>query len=516
MDDGRSLLEQLRIVGAVACFAAAGGLSMWAVARHEPGMARAAAPPAEIVVGDVEAPKGADAAQLVREIAEEWGARRLTIIVPDEEPLTRSRREFGAALDEDRLRAYLRRALDTTSAMRRFHARVTGGERLEVPLPITFDEAAMFERLADLKDRYDRAPVDARANPRTGEVIPHRHGRMLDVHGTLDAIRRGLEERAVLVHAVVSVRPARHTTDDLRELDLSHTLGSYETRYANTAESRNRTFNLRVAASKIDGLVVLPGETFDFNEAVGERSEANGFRPAPVIAGGELVDGLGGGTCQVAGTLHAAVFFAGLPVVERQPHSRPSTYIYMGLDAVVSYPQLNFRFRNDRPFPIVIGFTVEGGLARAEIRGAPTRHMVTFVRRVDDITPYDERTVEDASLPHGVRVLSQRGVPGFQVTSFRIVRDFDTHQATRTRVQDSYPPTVQIWRLGTGGHPPADYVPPEGDTHGEYTADGYLEVTQGEGIRGTQTLRRAGQSGTYGWTERMGFPQPDPTRFADR
>ncbi|MCZ7683105.1 MAG: VanW family protein [Sandaracinaceae bacterium] len=260
--------------------------------------------------------------------------------------------------------------------------------------------------------------------------------------------------------------------------------------------------------------MVLPGETFDFNDAVGERSEANGFRPAPVIAGGELVDGVGGGTCQVAGTLHAAAFFAGLPIVERSPHSRPSTYVFMGLDAVVSYPQLDLRFTNDLPFPVAIGFTVEGGVARAEIRGARTSRMVSFVRRVDELTAYDEREVQDASLPRGVRVLRQRGVPGFRVTRWRIVRDVATNQAIRTRFEDVYPPTTQIWRVGGGGPRPEGYVPPEGDTHGEYTADEYLSVIQGVGVEGTQIIRRAGRSGLPGWTARLGYPQPDPARFA--
>src|SRR5690606_29549000 len=128
-------------------------------------------------------------------------------------------------------------------------------------------------------------------------------GRLLDVHGTLDAITQAVAEGAPRVRAAVQERPARRTVEDLEGLALDHVLGTFETRYANTHESADRTFNLRVAGDKIDGLVILPGETFDFNEAVGERSEANGFRPAPVIAGGELVDGVGGGTCQVAGTL---------------------------------------------------------------------------------------------------------------------------------------------------------------------------------------------------------------------
>lgn len=111
-------------------------------------------------------------------------------------------------------------------------------------------------------------------------------------------------------------------------------------------------------------------------------------------------------------------------------------------------------------------------------------------------------------------MLRQRGVPGFRVTRWRIVRDVARNQAVRTRSEDVYPPTTQIWRVGTGGQAPEGYVPPEGDTHGEYTADEYLSVIQGVGVEGTQIVRRAGRSGMPGWTERMGYPRPDPARFA--
>ncbi|MFK7991198.1 MAG: VanW family protein [Sandaracinaceae bacterium] len=502
-------LERARVGGAVLSFAAAGGLAAWGLAREEPALARAAGPVVPVSVADEDVAKGSDAEAEARRLATAWERENVTLEIPGEAPWLRTRSALGARVDVPRLAARIAQGIDRTSVMRqRFE-----GDALALPLLLEIDESVMFEHLADLKDRYDRRAADARVNPRTGETVAHTDGRMLDVHATLDRMHVALERGEASFTAVVHERPATRSVDDLEGLDLSHVAGSYETRYANTAQSRNRTYNLRVAASKIDGYVVMPGETFDFNDVVGERSEANGFRPAPVIAGGELVDGLGGGTCQVAGTLHAAVFFAGLERVERQPHSRPSTYVYMGLDAVVSYPQLNFRFRNDQPHPVAIGFTVEGGIARAEIRGAPSERMVSFVRRVDSVQEYNERDVPDPSLPAGVRVLRQRGVPGFTVTTWRIVRDLESRQAVRTHAEDVYPPTQQVWRVGSGGHPASDYVAPEGDTHNEYTADAYLEVTQGAGVRGTQTVRRAGRYGSYGWTERLGFPQPDPARF---
>jgi vancomycin resistance protein YoaR len=507
--DRARLFERARVWASIACFAVAGALGAWILASRRPALAHVRAPHAVVRVQDTEVPKGSHAERIARRIASRWENGTIRVIVPGEEAIVRTRRQFGARVDVERLSSLLRDANDTTSALRRIHAELAPDRPVEITLPIHFREEVLFDRLADLKDGYDRRPEDARADARTGTIVPHRDGRVLEVHATLDALGDALREGRSEVRAVVRRAPARRNTRDLRGLRMDAVLGSYETRYNTLEEARDRTFNLQVAASKIDGLVVLPGETFDFNQAVGERSEANGFRPAPVIAGGELIDGVGGGTCQVAGTLHAAVFFAGLPIVERSPHSRPSAYIFMGLDAVVSYPQLNLRFTNDLPYPIAIGFTVEGGIARAEIRGARTERMVTFVRRVDEITPYQERTVDDSTLPSGVRVLRQRGVAGFRIRSWRIVRDVGSNQAVRTHRADVYPPTAQIWRVGTGDAAPEGYVPPAGDDHPEYTADEYLSAIQGVGIEGTQIIRRAGRSGTPGWTERMGMPQGD-------
>src|SRR5262249_48881565 len=153
--------------------------------------------------------------------------------------------------------------------------------------------------------------------------------------------------------AVETVEPKR-TAAQLEGVRFDAVLGWFETRYSTAKKDETRTYNLRLAASKLDGIALLPGETFDFNAVVGPRDEAHGFRVAPVIAEGELVDGIGGGTCQISGTLHAAALFGGLDIVERYPHSRPSAYIKLGLDATVAYPNIDFRFKNPFDFPVVL------------------------------------------------------------------------------------------------------------------------------------------------------------------
>ena len=264
----------------------------------------------------------------------------------------------------------------------------------------------------------------------------------------------------------------------------------------------------------MDGHVVLPGETFDFNETVGPRDEAHGYKKAPVIAEGELVDGIGGGTCQVSGTLHAAAYFAGLAIVARRPHTRPSTYIKMGLDAAVSYPAITLKLKNTFAFPVVLHETVRAGVVRAEILGPKRTLTVTYVRKIVKIMRYAQKERKDPKLPVGVRVLSQRGVPGFRVKKYRIVRDGPF--AVRTLDYDTYPPTTQIIRVGTGSMP-RDSVKIHDDRHPEYTVDEYLVITQGPGVhvKGEKkhvpggpmvTQRTPGKTGKAGWMEKLGFP----------
>jgi vancomycin resistance protein YoaR len=134
--------------------------------------------------------------------------------------------------------------------------------------------------------------------------------------------------------------------------------GEYRTRFA---EDRNRAHNVRMAAAAIDGVVIAPGATFSFNEATGPRTLRRGYRKAPVVIRGELEDGIGGGVCQVASTLHAAAREAELEIVERKAHSRPSHYIRRRLEAAVAYPELDLKIRNPHPYPVSVSAHAQDG-----------------------------------------------------------------------------------------------------------------------------------------------------------
>jgi vancomycin resistance protein YoaR len=420
--------------------------------------------------------------------------------------IDRTRADLGARVDERMLAHLIAAATDPTSPLLRHHATIAAGQPVELPMPVHLDGTVAFPLLMQLKEDVDHPPVDARLDVESRSVIPEQPGRYMDVYATLAKLDEALSRGQSDVQAAISTSPARVTRAQLAGVEMREVLGFFETNYNADESKRDRTYNLHLAASKINGYVWMPGEVFDFNSVVGDRSEANGFRMATVISAGELIDGVGGGTCQIAGTLHAASFFSGMEILDRRPHTRPSGYIKMGLDATVVYPSINLRMRNNLPHPVVIHTRLGGGLARIELLGPRRTRAVTFVRKIMHVDRFPSRDVPDPNLAPGQRVLTQRGIPGFRVRRYRIVRDGD--QAVRERWEDAYPPTVEIWHVGTGG---GTGGPPNPDDHNEYTADQYMATTQSPGETRMLEVRRPGMTGTPGWTVAQGFTRMPPT-----
>lgn len=418
---------------------------------------------------------------------------------------------LGVRIDKVRLAELVKQARDPGSPLRRTWAAANRKEPLALPLPLVVDRATAGDAVLGMKDELDRAPIDARLDLEKRTLMPEVSGRRLDLDATLASLERALGGGKTKSALVFFHKPPRRTAKDLGHVSVDRVLGFFETNYDRSNKAAARTYNLRIAAGKIDGTVLLPGETFDFNEVVGPRDEANGYKVAPVIAEGELVDGIGGGTCQISGTLHGASFFAGLDIVERYPHTRPSAYIKMGLDATVVYPTIDFRIKNPFDFPIVLHETVKNGIVRAEVLGAQQPLTVTLIRRIVEATPFEQVERPDDRLPRGSRVLGQRGVPGFKLTRYRILREGE--HARRERWFDSYPPTTQIVRVGTAEKDKTT-AKIEDDPHAEYVADELLTITQGpegdapagEGSSRMYEDREAGRFGEPGWTEKAGMP----------
>ena len=191
---------------------------------------------------------------------------------------------------------------------------------------------------------------------------------------------------------------------------------------------------------------LAPGGELSFNQRVGERTFARGFRPAKELANRRLVDGIGGGVCQVAGTLHAAAFLAGFEIPVHQPHSRPVSYIPMGLDTMVSWPNRDLRIRNPYPFPIRITAETDGQSVRVALYGAGKPHPVDWDKAVVERVPGGMQEVTDPALAPGESQLVQRASDGLLIERTRTVY-LPTGPAEQVR-KLRYPPTPQITALG--------------------------------------------------------------------
>lgn len=160
------------------------------------------------------------------------------------------------------------------------------------------------------------------------------------------------------------------TVQDLGKEAFPDLLGTFSTKYV--ASNTDRTTNLRLAASKINGTVVMPGEIFSYNKVVGKRTIAAGYKNAAIYQDGGVTDGLGGGICQISTTLYNAVIKAGMLIEERRNHMFVPSYADAGKDATVVWGATDFKFENRRNYPIKLETSVTGGIARVSVYGLKT------------------------------------------------------------------------------------------------------------------------------------------------
>ncbi len=323
--------------------------------------------------------------------------------------------------------------------------------------PLTFDNPRARARLHELFAWAEDPPRDAAIVVHKAggiSVEPSRDGVVLDMErlvGDMDAAAGGAGLRTV----IVALRPAlpRLSSDDIQSMGLA-SLGSQFTTYFDASNPGRKT-NIALAAKLVDGTIVEPGEVFSLNGAMGPRSVNRGFDFAPVIAGdGVLRQGVGGGICQYATTLFNAVFFAGLPVVERHAHGLLITHYPVGRDATVSWGGPDLRFENDTGRAVMIRSWVDGSALTVAIVGKTGREVAYATSCYYDVrkpasSRAQPRVVHDADLPEGV-VRWEQGADGKSVKVVRTVRDAGGDVLFRETYVSVYRPRDWIKRVGTG------------------------------------------------------------------
>jgi hypothetical protein len=145
--------------------------------------------------------------------------------------------------------------------------------------------------------------------------------------------------------------------------------------------------------------------------------------------------------------LHAIAFFGGLDIVQRLPHSRPSAYLPVGLDATVVYPVVDLKLRNPYPFPVVVHTTVGTNDVTMQLLGADKPVRVALLRSVLSRTPFERKVVADPAIARPKR--KQKGIDGMKLLRKRLVVSRGGSSRIETS-RDNYPPTTEIWKVPPG------------------------------------------------------------------
>ncbi len=226
-------------------------------------------------------------------------------------------------------------------------------------------------------------------------------------------------------------------------------LSEFSTRY--DATNIDRTTNLELACKKLNDKVVLPGETFSYNNTLGERTAATGYKNAKVYMAGEVVDGIGGGICQISSTLYNAVLQSNMEIVERRNHQFVTSYVPAGRDATVAYGSIDFKFKNTRKYAIKIKATVSDGIATISIYGIKENdeYTVSFSTRTISTIPYTVKYVDDSTLTAGTEKVKQSGANGL-ITETYIIKSLNGKVVSKELLsKDTYSAMQRIILRGT-------------------------------------------------------------------
>ena len=289
-------------------------------------------------------------------------------------------------------------------------------------LKFTYDQKAMKDFVNSIAKQVNINPINATLKVGTGiTIIPAVNGVKLEtaaLEKTLISKINGKISSEINVVANTTVTTAMITADKLSVVNAK--ISSFSTEYA-LCSSAQRATNIRLATNAINGLCIMPGGTFSFNDVVGQRTAAKGYESATVDIGNGTTSGIGGGICQVSTTLYNAILKANIKSTERVHHPIPSTYVPLGMDATVDYGYLDYRFTNTLAYPIYIQGSTAGGnvvfniYSNSALKSTSYDIMSDVYDTIQPTTSY----VNDTSLPVGTQVCTQQSHTGYKVRLYK-------------------------------------------------------------------------------------------------
>ena len=282
-------------------------------------------------------------------------------------------------------------------------------------IPVTLETLPAQDLTAQqLHDRLHGEMKNASYDAASGSIVPEQFGADFDVAAAQTALDGAAPGETVSVPAVIEEPEV--TASDLKMLLFRDVLGEARTHVSGSA---GRIGNVKLSAKLINGIVLNSGDTFSYNDSVGKRTEARGFKPAPAYVKGETVDEVGGGICQTSSTLYLACLLSNMEITERYAHRYVPAYIDWGMDATVSWGGPDYKFTNNTLYPVKIVTEYSKGYLTIKLLGTNIDGIrVKMTNEVLSKTPWETVYQEDS--PDVVKVTPYTG---YKVKTYQTIYD---------------------------------------------------------------------------------------------
>ena len=289
-----------------------------------------------------------------------------------------------------------------------------------------YDHDAVLAKVKEIATYVTRDPVDSQIltfdpNTRTFTFSDEQAGVTIDTDALYQQVIAKLDQG--VTGETITVSP-QLITPSVTKTDMMNSFKLISAFTTETTGDKNRNNNISLACQAINGKVLMPGETFSFNQTTGERTLDKGYKEAGAIAAGQLIEDVGGGICQVSSTLFNAVARADLELVSRNPHAWPSSYVKIGEDATVNWPSLDFKFKNQKTTPIFILAYYKDRKCSAEIWGMTLGTGITIdlesrtIRTIDP--PSEVKYVQNTELAVGESKETVKARTGYVVDTYKV------------------------------------------------------------------------------------------------
>ncbi len=394
-----------------------------------------------------------EAGQEIQNLVNEMENQKITLVV-DGQPVEATAKELGFHWSNPEAVSQAASSWQGGNLIRRYlNKKDIEKNHVIIPLETALDDGSVSAFVAEKCASAVVEPKNATIVREKGAfvVTPSVIGKTVDVEATkkaLDAaLANGLEEPVTATAVVTEVRPAIMTEDLASIKDV---LGSFSTSFSSSGASRSK--NLQVGASKINGRVLMPGETLSGYECMHPFTLANGYATAAAYENGQVVDSVGGGVCQIATTLYNAVLRAELSVAQRQNHSMVVNYVKPSEDAAIAGTYKDIKFTNNYSTPIYVEGYTSGKTLTFTIYGKETRpanRTFEFVSETLSVTdPGPPKEVVDPTMPPGSKKQVQSAHVGMKSRLWKIVYVDGVEQSREVLHTDTYNPSKAIVNVG--------------------------------------------------------------------